>query len=272
MDQVRITGVVQDIRRGLQSGGGTIDEMTYLDLFDVTAEAIAQLPTRCSQVEDLLQDIGAAYTYGDFDKLEGFAVGACWGSLKTFDACREAKRSTERANAALDVMREHYGLFAEMGEHPGITQGELAQALSKTKSAMSQLLSRLAVYSLFSVSIAGRSKHYYLTRLGERALDEVEGERAPELAGIPAAGNSTGNGRPMAAYQAGVYQVGFIDENSNALPISTERFVNVQLFKGDDDVTKRLNGTSELLLWQDGNGITVRPDFRESNRPELVKE
>lgn len=122
---------------------------------------------------ELEQDISARYVASSAAQLEGFSLGACWGALEVLRAALESASESEMLLLCAEVVRKHLRLFQTVGEHPGITQGELADALGEKKSNFSQKLSRLGKYQMLLVSLVGKRKHLYLTRRGEESLRKV---------------------------------------------------------------------------------------------------
>lgn len=122
---------------------------------------------------ELEQDISSRYIASDTRQLEGFSLGACWGSLEVLRAYTEAASEFAALEQCVEVARRHRGLFETVHERPGITQGQLAGILGEKKSNFSQKLARLDKYQMLAISIVGRSKHLYLTRRGEDALKQA---------------------------------------------------------------------------------------------------
>lgn len=122
---------------------------------------------------ELEQDMSSRYVASDMGQLEGFSLGACWGALQVLRAVAEAASEAAALSRCVEVIRLHRKLFQTVNEHPGIIQGQLADALGEKKSGFSQKLARLEKYQMLTVSVVGRSKHLYLTRRGREALRQA---------------------------------------------------------------------------------------------------
>ena len=143
-------------------------------LIGLVSEAVMDEDGELDQgLVELEQDISSRYVASDAEHLEGFALGACWGALEVLRTTSETASETAALSRCVEVVRRHWELFQTVDDHPGITQGQLANSLGEKKSNFSQKLARLEKYQMLTVSVIGRTKHLYLTQRGKSALRQA---------------------------------------------------------------------------------------------------
>lgn len=172
MENRRAQILAQEISTRLDVGAA-IGEELYRRLFEVLSDMAVEGVGDDGAFALLLHDVRAAYRYDGASKLEGFDVGACWAAMSLMDACGTHIERESNWRECVAEARGHRSLFEALEKMPGANQRELAEELGCGASNVSQRLARLEPYRLFVSSVEGKSKRYYLTPKGKRALEEV---------------------------------------------------------------------------------------------------
>ncbi len=102
-----------------------------------------------------------------------FDEGACWAFVGIVRAAVKRAERQARVPEVARAARRQVPLLHAIRKNPGITQNELADAVGKGKSNLSQILTRLEARGLIVVRSRGRFRHYYISALGEAVLKEV---------------------------------------------------------------------------------------------------
>lgn len=166
--------------------GKVLDEDLLSDFLSAVSEIVYGLTEATEELNKLARDLDAGYVFDDLAEDPVFCAGACWGAIGVYAKSKERERDAAVANARRDASERHRALLATIRDNPGITQQELGKALGKSKSNLAQILARLEVYRLFTVSPAGKYKRYHISSVGRRILEEIEGQERLITANRPA--------------------------------------------------------------------------------------
>ncbi|MDP2792305.1 MAG: MarR family transcriptional regulator [Rectinemataceae bacterium] len=79
----------------------------------------------------------------------------------------------EKNFRAMGLNTAWFDVLARVGAHEGITQGELAAALSVTKGCVSQLLAKMEASGLVTRKVDGHSRQVWLTAKGQTLAEEL---------------------------------------------------------------------------------------------------
>lgn len=182
-ERIAVFAFVQDaLERGEATGRGVdISEMVYRQMFNAIAQVLQDGQTP-EQMSSLFQHVCEAYEYRDADELEGFAIGACWGALSSAEAIVQEERSVAAESNARKVATKYHKLLSAMLDNPGITHAELAEKIETSPSNLTQTISRLQKYGLFTSNKQGRTKRYSLSRRGKRIVSDHERRRQTNAA------------------------------------------------------------------------------------------
>lgn len=153
--------------------GHAVGEELYRRLFVVLSDMFVEGTTDDGSFAMLLHDVRAAYRYDGASKLEGFDIGACWAAMSLMDSCESYADRVSMWRECVAKASRYRALLEALEKMPGAKQRDIAEVLGCGASNISQRLARLEPYKLFVVSVEGKSKRYYLTPKGERALETV---------------------------------------------------------------------------------------------------